>query len=204
MKRIVGSIILVMCMFVSSVSVAAADGRFSQEELEAVYNEIIDNYYLNDEYTDIITNVGIMYGATENGEIITFSDDVSEMRVVVSVNSKNYDEYKSMFEQKYGDIVFVESVEVTNPMDEYTIDMPEEEGIDGSAEDGGTEDAAEDNSKTPENPRMGSGQGTETTRPNGYKTGLQIAIGVGLAVMAVVVIVVSKRKKKAEKIQKEE
>ncbi len=163
--------------------------KYSDEELNKIADELVEKYMSDGTDFPAVTAVGVG-GALINGEVTGFGESGLEKRVVVSVRYRYYEEYRKMFEDKYGDAVYVEYT--PGSKDEYESQSLVIDDADGDA---GSEGSGTDPSR---NNASAAEHGTGTSD----KT--QIIAGIILAVIAAVAIYfyVRKNKKPAKKGKK--
>ncbi len=161
--------------------------EYSQEELEKVFNTIIDKYMLDESLPEpIVENVYIGGGALVDGQMFNFSEDSTVLRVVVSVPKEKYDEYKSMLEKEYGDIIYVIYEEKEDPLSEILFDVEDPENADSS------ENGSEDNSG---NYTVPSVRTNAENSSNVLRLVIEIIIVAALVIGVVAFLIVSKKKK---------
>ena len=180
MKSIIkkfASALTLLCVFsivlFSVTAVYADDPKYTDEQLYAIYDEVVADYMCDYDSVPIVMAVGVS-AAEIDGKVTGFGPNGDEKRVVISVKYEYYEEYKALFEKKYGDAVYVEytpdSKEAYEAQD-IVFDEPEEE-VDTTRGDEATEE-----------------------RVTGTNTTTQIVVGAILVVAAVGIFFVLRKKK---------
>ena len=169
------ALLFVLSFAFSSVSAVYADSepKYTDDQLYAIYDEIVADYMSDYDSVPIVMAVGVS-AAEINGVVTGFGPNGDEKRVVISVRYEYFEEYKAMFEKKYGDAVYVEYTQDSKDAYEaqdIVFDEPEED-VDVNKGDEATEER---------------GTGTNATT--------QIVVGAVLVVAAVGIFFLVRKKK---------
>ncbi len=181
MKRFIAKIastIALLCALsfvLSSVTAVFADDepKYSDDELYKIYDEVVKDYMSDYDSVPIVMSVGVC-AAEIDGEVRGFGPSGNEKRVVISVKYEYFEEYKAMFEKKYGDAVYVEYTpdsKAAYEAQDIVFDEPSE-NVDVTRGDEATEE-----------------------RVTGTNATTQIVVGGVLVVAAVAIFMIVKKKK---------
>lgn len=94
----------ILSMVKSTDGLSFGESKYSYNEMRAVQNEIIQDM---SDSNGKIYSVGVGWKTTED-EIGGFGESGKEFRVVVTVDKSVFDTYVSTYENRYGDMVYVE------------------------------------------------------------------------------------------------
>ncbi len=176
-KKFASALTLLCVLSIAFSSVIAVyaddDPKYTDDQLYAIYDEIVADYMSDYDSVPVVMAVGV--GAAEiDGKVTGFGPNGDEKRVVISVRYQYFEEYKAMFEKKYGDAVYVEYTpdsKAAYEAQDIVFDEPEED-VDVTRGDEATEER---------------GTGTNTTT--------QVVVGVVLVATAVGIFFLIKKKK---------
>lgn len=94
----------IRAMLSDDSNVSFGSGSYSNNEMKAVQNELVEEYMGGD---SPVVGCGIGW-TSRNGEVTGFGESGKESRVVVEVLEAQAEEYATLFEERYGGIVVVE------------------------------------------------------------------------------------------------
>ena len=90
----------------SSIEIIVADGSYGYNELLRV-QEAIAGEYMGANGKDGVVHIATGL-ALIDGKVVGFGESGKELRVIVGVQPKYADEFRSRFQKQYGDMVYVE------------------------------------------------------------------------------------------------
>ena len=123
----------------SSLAVYVDEDAIPHSELEQVYSDILESYYTGEDSSPVVS-VSIGWISDEDGELIEFSSTGLECRVIVEVLSESLEEYEALFEENYGDAVYLVESETLDEgsfmiMDESTYLLNDEDSLEENVTD---------------------------------------------------------------------
>lgn len=136
----------------SSLTVYVDEDAIPHSELEQVYGDILGTYYMGEDDSPVVS-LALGWITDENGDLIGFGSTGLESRVIVGVLSDSLEEYEELFEEAYGDAVYVvdsetlggeDGIEVIEEESSLTsVDTEETEDVDVESEESSVEESEE-------------------------------------------------------------